>query len=206
MQMKSHWEEVHSRKLESEVSWFQKQADESLEMIDRTGLPKSAAIIDVGGGLSRLVDGLLARDYGRVRVLDISARALETTRHRLGSAADQVEWIESDVLEFGFSPGSCDLWHDRAVFHFLTGADSQRAYVNQAARAVRPGGWLVVATFAEDGPGRCSGLPVVRYSRNGLEARFVDSFRPEDHRKSIHVTPNGVEQAFRYCLMRRRED
>lgn len=163
---------------------------------------KEAAILDVGGGASTLVDGLLDAGYRDLTVLDIAPTALHQARERLGVRADRVKWVEGDVLTAGLLRASIDLWHDRAVFHFLADADARAAYVHQVRRALRPGGFTIVATFAEDGPTRCSGLDVVRYSAEELHTTFGADFRLLDTRAERHRTPSGVEQSFRYCVFR----
>lgn len=163
---------------------------------------KEAAILDVGGGASTLVDGLLDAGYRDLTVLDIAPTALRQARDRLGTRADRVKWVEADVLTAGLPPASIDLWHDRAVFHFLADADARAAYVHQVRRALRPGGCTIIATFAEDGPTRCSGLDVVRYSAEELHTSFGADFRLLDTRPERHRTPSGVEQSFRYCVFR----
>lgn len=163
---------------------------------------REAAILDVGGGASTLVDGLLDAGYHDLTVLDIAPTALHQARERLGVRADRVKWVEGDVLTASLLPASIDLWHDRAVFHFLTDAGDRAAYVDQVRRALRPGGFTIIATFAEDGPTRCSGLEVVRYSAEELHTSFGGEFRLVDTQPERHRTPSGVEQSFLYCLCR----
>lgn len=163
---------------------------------------KEAAILDVGGGASTLVDGLLDAGYRDLTVLDIAPTALRQARDRLGMRAERVKWVEADVLTASLQPASIVLWHDRAVFHFLADADARAAYVDQVRRALRPGGCMIIATFAEDGPTRCSGLDVVRYSAEELHTSFGADFRLLDTRRERHRTPSGVEQSFRYCVFR----
>jgi uncharacterized membrane protein YeaQ/YmgE (transglycosylase-associated protein family) len=168
MKAKSHWENVYSTKATDAVSWFQTHAERSLKLIEETGVAHDAAIIDVGGGASVLVDDLLDHGYTNLAVLDLSGAALAKARARLGEQAEQVRWIESDVTTAPLAPHSIDVWHDRAVFHFLTEEADRAAYVDQVLRAVKPGGFVIVATFAEDGPTECSGLPVRRYRAEEL--------------------------------------
>jgi SAM-dependent methyltransferase len=196
MTTRQHWERVYESKAPSEVSWFQEHASLSLTMIERTGMPLSAAILDVGAGASTLVDDLLARGRSNVTVLDVSGIALSTARRRLGDRATEVVWLEGDVLEVPL-PG-VDLWHDRAVFHFLTEPADRSAYVARLTGALRPGGRAIIATFAEDGPTRCSGLPVKRYSPDLLAAELGPAFRLVDSEREEHVTPFGTVQAFTY--------
>lgn len=200
---KEHWERVYSTKATDTVSWYQAHADLSLRFIGQTGAGLSASIIDVGGGASTLVDDLLARGYSRLTVLDLSSAALDATRRRLGARAQQVQWIEASITECELPPHAYDVWHDRAVFHFLTSAEDRQSYVRAALRAIKPGGHLIVATFADDGPTRCSGLPVRRYSVADLQAEFGERFTPVGHAHEAHRTPSGSEQQFVYCCFRK---
>lgn len=204
MEPKSHWERVYASKPATAVSWFQPHADLSLRLIADTGVPASASIIDVGGGASTLVDDLLARGYTALTVLDLSAGALNAARARLGSAADAVRWIEGDITSIALPFHEWDVWHDRAVFHFLTDAAQRRAYVDAVLRAVKPGGHVIVSTFAEDGPLQCSGLPVMRYSAGQLHAEFGAPFALLRHEREEHQTPSGATQRFVYCYCRTR--
>jgi SAM-dependent methyltransferase len=173
-----------------------------MRMIRKAGVPASAAIIDVGAGASTLVDDLLAAGYGNVTLLDISAAALSAARMRLGQRSPDVRWIEADVLATALAQGGYDLWHDRAVFHFLASPDDRRAYVRQVLGALKTGGHLVMATFAEDGPSNCSGLETMRYSAHALHAEIGTRFTLVAHEKEPHTTPSGVVQPFVYCLFR----
>jgi len=197
-----HWERIYSTKAADTVSWYQPHAEQSLRLVHETGLPRSASIIDVGGGASKLVDDLIAQGYSAITVLDLSAAALAAAKSRLGRAAQSVDWIAADVTKAGLAPHSFDLWHDRAVFHFLTGERERAAYVKALLRAVRPGGHVIVATFAEDGPVQCSGLPVMRYSPSGLQAEFGAAFALVKHEREEHRTPSGAVQKFVYCHLR----
>jgi 2-polyprenyl-3-methyl-5-hydroxy-6-metoxy-1,4-benzoquinol methylase len=203
MQSKEHWEKVYSTKAATQVSWFQEHAAMSLQLIARQNVPLSAAIIDVGGGASTLVDDLLDGGYRHLTVLDLSGAAIATAQARLGERASLVQWREANVLEEALPPHSFDVWHDRAVFHFLTTEKERQAYVAQVLRAVKPGGIVIVATFAEDGPAQCSGLPVMRYDANDLHAQFGAPFELLGHEKESHRTPGGNEQKFVYCVCRR---
>lgn len=156
MDSKQHWERIYTTKPPDAVSWFQEHAGQSLRLIHNTRLDKDAAIIDVGGGASRLVDGLAAEGYTDLTVLDLSSAALAVARQRLGRHADEVRWMEGDVTRAEFPVHRFDIWHDRAVFHFLTDPADRHAYVERVMRAVRSGGHVIVATFAEDGPDKCS--------------------------------------------------
>jgi ubiquinone/menaquinone biosynthesis C-methylase UbiE len=199
---KTHWEGVYSTKSPEAVSWYQPRAGLSLELIRRTGIDRPARIIDVGGGASVLVDDLLGAGYRDLTVLDISAEALARARARLGSRAGEVAWVEADVVEAGLPAATFDLWHDRAVFHFLLEAGDRQAYVRTLRRVLRPGGHAIIATFAEDGPERCSGLPVQRYSPQQLHAQLGEGFTLLAHEREDHRTPGGAVQRFQYSLFR----
>jgi SAM-dependent methyltransferase len=202
MTRKEHWETVYSTKSAQSVSWFQPQADMSLRLIcDATD--NTAAIIDVGGGASTLVDGLLDAGYRDLTVLDLSGAALATTRSRLGERGSSVRWMEADILHAEFSAQSYDVWHDRAVFHFLTDPADRARYVAQVLHAVKPGGHVIVASFAEDGPQQCSGLPVMRYAPEALHAEFGAPFALLRHEREAHQTPGGSVQSFVYCFCRK---
>lgn len=200
---KEHWEKVYTSKAAEDVSWFQEHAEQSLRLLQEAGVSKDAALIDVGGGASRLVDDLLALGYGDVTVLDLSSAALETTQARLGAQAARVHWQVSDILTAVFPKHRFDVWHDRAVFHFLTAEADKQKYVEQVLHAVKPGGWVMVATFAEDGPTQCSGLPVARYGPDELHGVFGEPFSLVQHVRESHYTPAGKEQKFVYCFCRK---
>jgi SAM-dependent methyltransferase len=202
-QAKTHWEEVYAQRTPDSVSWFQPHAEHSLELIARAGLARDAAIIDVGGGASTLVDDLLARGYHDLTVLDLSAAALAAAQTRLGDNARRVSWVEADITAVDLPRQRYDLWHDRAVFHFLTDVAQRRAYVERVLQSVKPGGHVIVATFAEDGPDRCSGLPVMRYGADALHAEFGVPFELLEHSRETHHTPGGAVQQFVYCYCRR---
>lgn len=203
MDAKQHWEQVYATKAATEVSWYQREAHVSLALIARVA-DSERAVVDVGGGASTLVDGLLERGYSDVTVLDISDKALDAARVRLGERGAGVRWVAADVLRHPFAPGSIDVWHDRAVFHFLTSAADRQAYVAQVTRAARPGGHVIVATFRADGPTKCSGLEVCRYSPEALRAEFGGEFELLAAEDEDHVTPTGYVQRFQYCLCSRR--
>jgi len=200
--MKDHWEQIYATKPATGVSWFQEHAVRSLGLIESTDEPTSAAIIDVGGGASTLVDDLLAAGYSKLTVLDLSLAALQATQSRLGPAAARVEWLEGDITSIQLPAHAFDIWHDRAVFHFLTTAEQRQAYVRKVLTAVKPGGHIIVSTFAEDGPLQCSGLPVTRYSAAGLHAEFGPPFELLRHETEVHLTPSGNTQQFVYCYCR----
>lgn len=199
---RDHWDKVYGAKKPTEVSWYQREAALSLRLIRRAVADRSAPIIDVGGGTSTLVDGLLAEGYGNVTVLDISATALALARARLGGAAARVTWVEADILTARLPPAGYEVWHDRAVFHFLTDATHRRLYVEQVRRAVRIGGHVMMATFAKDGPTLCSGLEVARYAPDELHAQFGADFQLIEDAREEHHTPGGAAQPFVYCLCR----
>jgi SAM-dependent methyltransferase len=201
MDARQHWEAIYQSKRETEVSWFQPAARLSLELIQQVAPVRTASIIDAGGGASTLVDGLLQAGYSKISVLDISAAALAAARERVGSPAS-VQWIEANLLEARLPEAAFDVWHDRAVFHFLTDTRDRKRYVEQVERAVRPGGHVLVATFADDGPTKCSGLDVVRYTPESLHGEFGESFRVLHSAREEHVTPAGKTQNFVYCVCR----
>lgn len=203
MHNKDHWEHVYRSKPADGVSWFQEHASQSLALIQRTEVPRSARIIDVGGGASTLVDDLLALGYSALTVLDLSAAALAAAQDRLGERARTVQWLAADITTVELAAHAYDVWHDRAVFHFLTDARDRQAYVHAVFNAVKPGGHVIVATFAEDGPNQCSGLPVMRYSPEGLHSEFGEVFTLLGQHKEEHHTPFGTSQKFIYCYCRR---
>lgn len=200
---RSHWEQVYSGRAPDEVSWHQERPESSLRLIDGIGLGSDAAIIDVGGGASRLVDHLVGLGFRHVSVLDIAQAALDEARARLGARAGGVHWICGDVTTEDVG-GPYDLWHDRAVFHFLTDPEDRRRYREQLERALPAGGHLIVAAFALDGPEKCSGLPVARYSPETMAAELGAAFERVDDFHEDHVTPAGGTQRFLFCHFRRR--
>ena|SRR5215831_4404282 len=199
MNSQNHWERVYKGKAPTAVSWYRPHLDKSLRLIEELAAERSASIIDVGGGESTLVDDLLARGYENITVLDISETAFEANRKRLGSLADRVHWIVSDITRAELEPGAYDLWHDRAVFHFLTDSESRQAYVRQIVRSVRSGGHVIVSTFGPEGPTKCSGLEVVRYDADSLHREFGRRFRMLGNSKELHRTPLETVQQFLYC-------
>ena len=196
---KENGEKVYQNKASDAVSWFQEHATQSLEIIRSIGAPLNASIIDVGGGASTLVDDLLGSGFNTVSVLDLSASALEAVRKRLGAAGDGVTWIAGDIRTVHLPDHTYDIWHDRAVFHFLTDPVDRAAYVRQVMKSVKPGGHVIVATFAPDGPEQCSGLPVARYAPGELHQEFGPSFDLLEHMSEEHKTPWGSVQHFVYC-------
>jgi ubiquinone/menaquinone biosynthesis C-methylase UbiE len=202
MDSKEHWESVYRTKGPTAVSWYQPEARVSFELIQRVAPDLDTPIIDVGGGASTLVDGLVKAGYRDVTVLDLAASALGQAQARLGPRANQVRWVEADVLEAELPSGKYGVWHDRAVFHFLTDPDDRARYVRQTRRAVAPGGHVIVASFSSEGPMRCSGLDVVRYTPESMHGEFGADFRLLESVREDHVTPAGAVQAFVYCLCR----
>lgn len=197
-----HWAQVYRTKAVDAVSWYQAKPAVSLALIADSGVARDAPLIDVGGGASTLVDHLLAAGYSDLTVLDLAGEALARSRERLGGAsAARVHWLEADVTRFE-PPRRYALWHDRAVFHFLTGEPARTAYLATVRRSLMPGGTVVLATFALDGPARCSGLEVVRYDAAALHAAFGADFELQDSRPDAHLTPGGSLQSFIYVRLR----
>lgn len=203
MQSKEHWEQVYTTKPTVGVSWFQEHARQSVQFVGQTGVARHGEIIDVGAGASTLVDDLLDLGYSNVTILDLSEAALATTKSRLGLRATNVSWLVGDITRIELPRHAYDAWHDRAVFHFLTTPVEREAYVQAVLRAVKPGGHVIVATFAEDGPEKCSGLSVMRYSADGLHAEFGAPFKLLQQEREEHHTPFGTVQQFIYCLCRK---
>ncbi|NOT66590.1 MAG: class I SAM-dependent methyltransferase [Methylotenera sp.] len=199
---KAHWDQVYATKPVDAVSWYQSHAEDSMRFLQKTGVNQSAAIIDVGGGASIFVDDLLLNGYKNITVLDISEKALLASKNRLESRAEQVHWLVADITKATLPAHSFDVWHDRAVFHFLTSADDRKTYIQNILHALKPNGHVIIATFAEDGPLKCSGLDTVRYSAKGLQAELGDSFTLISHEKVLHHTPGGNVQQFNYCYFR----
>jgi 2-polyprenyl-3-methyl-5-hydroxy-6-metoxy-1,4-benzoquinol methylase len=198
----AHWQNVYETKGEREVSWFQESPAPSLELIALAGATPSSAIIDIGGGASRLVDSLLAQGYRDVTVLDLSSAALAAARERLGGDAERVNWIVADVTAWQPSE-RYEVWHDRAAFHFLTAPSDQAAYADRVRAAVKPGGHVIIGTFALDGPERCSGLPIVRHDAASIGAVLGASFALAETRRHAHKTPWGATQNFQFSRFRR---
>ncbi|EFQ82023.1 methyltransferase domain protein [Aeromicrobium marinum DSM 15272] len=190
-----HWNAVYGSKADTDTSWYEPKPTDSLAMLDRLGVVIGQSVIDVGGGTSTLVDSLWGRGHRDLAVLDVSAEALRQSRERLGKDGEQVEWVVADLTEWAPSR-RYDVWHDRAVFHFLTDPDARAAYLTSLRTAVQPGGAFVVATFALSGPEHCSGLPVARHSAEGLIDALGPGFEVIDQREIIHTTPWGSEQPF----------
>ena len=201
---KSHWEGVYRQKSANEVSWFQPHLKQSLLLISEAELPTTAAIVDVGGGAATLVDDLLAQGFTDITVIDLATSALVQSQERLGDRAKSVRWLAGDATTELLATESVDLWHDRAVFHFLTNDAHRIAYVEQVRRCVRPGKFVVLSTFAPDGPERCSGLHVARYSPDELADTLGPAFVKLAEAREHHTSPSGAVQSFSYVLCRRR--
>lgn len=197
-----HWERVYAKSTPNRVSWFQRRPERSLSLVAACAPTPMTRILDVGGGTSTLVDELLAAGFNKIGVLDISETALGLARERLGADAGRVEWFTTDVGSF-VSPHPWDIWHDRAVFHFLVAADDRAAYRRTLQQSLAPGGHAVISTFGPEGPTRCSGLDVVRYSPESLLAELGPAFSLVESQDEIHRTPNGADQQFVYCRFRR---
>ena len=202
MSLQEHWERIYRATPPTEVSWYQPEARLSLELIRRVAMDLDAPIIDVGGGASTLVDGLLDAGYRAVTVLDLAPAALELAKQRLGDRGSRVTWMATDVLQTRLPAGLYAVWHDRAVFHFLTDLRDRARYMAQVEHAVRLGGHVIVASFGPEGPVRCSGLDVVRYTPDSMHAEFGNRFRLLDSVEEEHRTPGGAVQKFVYCLCR----
>lgn len=200
---RDHWQDVWTGKDPERVSWFQPDPAVSVALIQSLGPRRDAAIVDVGGGASLLVDRLLGLGFVHLAVLDVSDAALAHAAGRLGAMGDDVAWIASDVLDWRPAPGLFDLWHDRAVFHFLTDPADQRAYARVLDAALSPDGAVILGTFAPDGPEKCSGLPVQRHDAASLAAVLGPGFRLVEERAEDHATPGGAVQKFRWSVFRR---
>lgn len=197
---KTHWENIYKTKSPKEVSWYQPHLEKSLELILGLGLPPEAQILDVGAGASTLPDDLLAKGFKNITVLDISSEALQVSKARLGNQANQIHWIEADITQVSLEPNRYDLWHDRAVFHFLTERQDRQKYINCCGQSLKPGGHLLVAAFGPNGPLKCSGLEICRYSPEGLSEEFGEVFCLEQYFIESHKTPFDTIQEFLYCL------
>jgi SAM-dependent methyltransferase len=205
MSQKKHWEQVYSSKQTEKLGWYEPHLQISLNWIKKLGLTVDAQIIDVGGGASTLVDDLLDAGYRTITVLDISEKALSSIKARLGKKAELVTWLDGDITSVDLPTHCFELWHDRAVFHFLTVQEQQRKYRNNLIEALKPGGHLIIGTFAPEAPSMCSGLPVQRYSPEQLENVLGGDFKLMRHHKELHITPGGVEQMYLYCHFQRTD-
>ena len=202
MDAASHWEKVYRTKAPDAVSWYRPHLDRSLALIESAAADRTVSIIDVGGGESTLVDDLLARGYQNLTVLDVSHTALDVARARLGESGAGVRWLCADVTRADLPEHAFDVWHDRAVFHFLVTPEQRSAYVRSVARAVRHGGHVIVSTFGPEGPTKCSGLDVVRYDTGSLHSEFGEQFQLIASSEELHETPFGTTQQFLYCYCR----
>ena len=202
MNKQTHWEKIYTEQAPDAVSWYRPHLETSQELIETVAAVRSNAIIDVGGGESTLVDDLLAHGYEKVTVLDISQAAIDANRKRLGKTSEGVRWMVADITEVELERSAYDVWHDRAVFHFLTSPSDRVAYIRQVAYAVKRGGHVIVSTFGPKGPTRCSGLDVVRYDAESLHREFGVHFRLLGSSKELHRTPFETVQQFLYCYCR----
>jgi SAM-dependent methyltransferase len=201
--IRAHWENVFATKTANEVSWFQPYPKTSVTFLELFKLPLNAAIIDIGAGDSYLVDVLIEKGYENIYVLDISATALERARTRLGEKASKVHWIVSDITDF-IPAVKFDFWHDRAAFHFLTSEEKIDKYVHLAEQSINPGGYLVLGTFSEKGPAKCSGLEIKQYSQASMSARFEFNFERIKCVEEDHITPFNTVQNFLFCSFKRK--
>lgn len=202
MDAKTHWKKIYSTKAPDQVSWYRPHLETSMALIKRAAGDRTAFIIDVGGGESTLVDDLLEQGFQNITVLDVSQAAIDVNKARLGDRAGGVRWIVADITQVELESQAYDVWHDRAVFHFLTAQEQRSAYVRQVARSVRSGGYVIVSTFGPEGPTKCSGLDVVRYDADSLHDEFGARFRVVESCKELHQTPFGTTQQFLYCYCR----
>jgi len=202
MNVERHWEKIYREKAQDAVSWYRPHLETSLALIEKAAPDRGVSIIDVGGGESTLVDDLLIAGYKNTTILDISQTAINVIKRRLGSTSAGIHWIAADILSCELAPNAYDVWHDRAVFHFLTTVEQRVSYVRNVAHTVKPGGHVLVSTFGTEGPTKCSGLEVVRYDTRSLHAEFGVRFRLLDSIKELHRTPFGTMQQFLYCLCR----
>jgi 2-polyprenyl-3-methyl-5-hydroxy-6-metoxy-1,4-benzoquinol methylase len=200
------WENIYAKKAPDAVSWYRPHLEISLDLIERAAPDRCASIIDVGGGESTLVDDLFACGYHNVTILDISQTAIDMTKKGLGPVSENVRWLSANITKADLEPVGYDVWHDRAVFHFLTTIEDRVAYVRRAAKAVKPGGHVMVSTFGPEGPTKCSSLDVVRYDAESLHNEFGTRFHLLESSKELHRTPIGIVQQFLYCLCRAARD
>lgn len=205
MNRKSHWENVYESRPVHRLGWYKTHLYPSVDWIKDLLPDRDRRIIDVGGGASTLVDDLLYERYSSITVVDISSKALSHTKDRLGNHAEQVRWIEGDITEVELPENYFDLWHDRAVFHFLTDEQERRKYISKLKRSVSQNGYIVMGTFLPEAPPKCSGLPVERYDVDKMVSTLGEGFRLLDSLKELHVTPGGVEQMYLYCRFKREK-
>ena len=203
MKRKDHWERTYESKPVDRLGWYAPHLETSLDWIERLHLAEDSPIIDVGCGASTLVDDLLSAGYRSITAVDISTKALSTLQKRLGQRSDLVEWLAADITTAALPDQAYALWHDRAVFHFLTEAEDRKAYRQKLLSALKPDGHVIIGTFAPEAPPKCSGLPVARYEAEQLADEFGAELTPMRDKKELHVTPGGVEQMYQYCLFRK---
>ena len=201
-EMERTWNHLFARAQMESLSWYQEHDRQSLAWIEKLISPRAACIVDIGGGASTLVGDLVQSGFRNIKVIDIAATALIIGKRRLEKNARRVDWVRANVLEHAFQKGATDLWHDRAMFHFLTNAQHRRQYVHQMQRAIRLGGYVILATFAEDGPEKCCNQPVMKYSASALAAELGSDFYLQDTLREEHQTPAGVIQPYLYSLFR----
>jgi SAM-dependent methyltransferase len=202
MDNKAHWEKVYGTKASDTVSWYAPHLKTSLNLIHQAAADKNSTIVDIGGGESTLVDDLITEGYQDISVLDISQKAIDVARERIGKSADKVHWYCADITKATLPQNYFDVWHDRAVFHFLTEEPQRVKYVEQVMQSVKHGGYVIMSTFGLDGPEKCSGLDVVRYDSEKLHGQFGKGFKLIDSSTEIHKTPMGTTQQFLYCFCR----
>ena len=199
MDVRTHWEKIYTTKASDQVSWYRPHLETSLALIQRSAVEHTASVIDVGGGESTLVDDLLEEGFQNITVLDVSQAAVDVNKKMLGERAERLRWIVADIAQVVLKPRAYDVWHDRAVFHFLTAPDQRASYVRQVARSVKPGGYVIVSTFGPEGPTKCSGLDIVRYDADSLHSEFGEALQLIESWKEVHQTPFGTTQQFLYC-------
>ena len=202
MSNKAHWEKVYGTKAPDAVSWYAPHLETALKLIQQATDNKSASIIDIGGGQSTLVDDLITEGYQDISVLDISQKAIDVAKERIGKLADQVHWYCADITQATLPQNYFDVWHDRAVFHFLTEESQRVNYIEQVKQSVKHGGYVIMSTFGPEGPEKCSGLDVIRYDSEKLHGQFGKGFKLIDSSTEIHKTPMGTTQQFLYCFCR----
>ena len=202
MTTKAHWDKVYSSKPAQAVSWFAPHLETSLKLIHTASTNKEAAIIDIGGGESTLVDDLFSEGYRNLSVLDISQKAIDVTKGRMGQNANRIQWYCADITQACLPEAYFDIWHDRAVFHFLTKQSYRDQYIERVKRSVKHGGYVIMATFGPEGPTQCSDLDIVRYDSKSLHNQFGDAFQLLESSTEIHQTPMGTTQQFLYCFYR----
>jgi SAM-dependent methyltransferase len=202
MDNKAHWEQVYGSKAPDAVSWYAPHLETALKLIQQAADNKSASIIDIGGGESTLVDDLITEGYQDISILDISQKAIDVAKERIGNPPNKVDWYCADITQATLPQNYFDVWHDRAVFHFLTEESQRVKYVEQVIRSVKHGGHVIMSTFGPEGPEKCSGLDVVRYDSEQLHGQFGKSFKLIDISTEVHKTPTGTTQQFLHCFCR----